>query len=76
MRTKRWSGGPAMLVLTNPKNGDVYESMDVGHLTPDDFDRLSEDARMVGLRLQLIDDPLKMPDDRGVRYIINTYREG
>ena len=73
-RTKRWGGGPAMLVLTNQDTGDAYETMDVGHLTEDDYRRLTEIAGRIGLRLQLIDDPLKLSDDLDVEHIINTYR--
>jgi len=63
-----------MLVLTNPETGDAYETMDVGHLTEDDYRRLTEIAGRIGLRLQLIDDPLKLSDDLDVEHIINTYR--
>lgn len=76
MRTKRWGGGPATLVLVDRSDGTPLFVLDVQQLDEASFDRIKARAARIGIHVQLVDFPVAtIADERGVEDVLRGYEE-
>jgi len=74
MRTKRWGGGPATLVLIDRSHGSTLMVIHVGNLQPNDLKRLKAQADSIDIDLQLVDFPVaEVLDERSVAEILRGF---
>ncbi len=74
MRTKRWGGGPATLVLVDRSDGTVLFVLDVEQLDDPSFARLKARADHIGIDVQVVDFPVaQVADERGVEDLLRGY---
>jgi len=76
MRTKRWGGGPATLVLIDRTDEAVLFVIEVEMLKPEDLDRLRRRADAIGIDVRLVDFPVAhVADERGVEDVLRGYEQ-
>jgi len=76
MRTKRWGGGPATIVLVDRSDGTPLFVLDVMKLQPEDYKRLKTKADRIGIDIRLVDFPVaQVADERGVEDVLRVYEQ-
>lgn len=77
MRTKRWGGGPATLVLVDRSDGTPLFVLDVQQLDDQSFERIRARAARIGIDVRLVDFPVaQVADERGIEDILRGYESG
>lgn len=76
MRTKRWGGGPATIVLVDRSDGTPLFVLDVQQLDVPSFERIKARAARIGISVQLVDFPVAhVPDEKGIEEVLRGYEE-